>query len=98
MELLNNTLPIVIDFLLVIVLIISIILLVKFIITINKVNRIVDNVEDKVNSLNGLFNIVEAASSKVTGIYSKVIDFAASTVEKLFMKNKNKEGDEEDYE
>ena len=59
MEFLNGVLPIIIYILLIGLLIIGIIIGIKLIITMNKVEKIVNNVEGKVNSLNGLFNIIE---------------------------------------
>lgn len=85
MEALSQILPIVIYILLIGLLIIGIIIGIKLIITMNKVERIVDNVENKVNSLNSVFNIIEIASGKITGVYERIIDFVSSIIDKLFI-------------
>ena len=57
-------LPIIIYILLIILLIVGIILGIKSIITINKVEKVVDDVNEKVESLNGLFQIVDFTADK----------------------------------
>ena len=58
-------LPIVIYFLLIILLIIGIILGIRAIQTINKVDRVVEDVNEKVQSLNGFFNIIDFTTDKI---------------------------------
>ena len=96
MEVLSQVLPIIIYILLIGLITIGIIIGVKLIITMNKIERVVDNVEDKVNSLNGLFNIINATTSKMSGIYQKVYDFIGNMVDKVIGLKKRK--DDEDYE
>lgn len=93
---LSALLPIIIYFLLIALIVIVIIFMVKLIITMDKINKVVDNVEQKVNSLNGIFNIIDIASNKVGALYGRVVDFATSAIEKLFLKNKDERKDEED--
>ena len=85
MEMLKEVLPIFICILLIALLIIGIIIGIKIIITMNKVEKVVDNVEQKINSLNGLFNIIEVTSGKITGVYERVIDFVGGIIDKLFI-------------
>lgn len=85
MEMLKEVLPIFIYILLIALLIIGIIIGIKLIITMNKVEKVVDNVEQKINSLNGLFNIIEVTSGKITGVYEKVIDFIGGIIDRLFI-------------
>ena len=88
-------LPIIIYVLLIILLIIGIILGIKSIITINKVEKVVDDVNEKVESLNGLFQIVDFTTDKLVSITDKVVDGISSLASKLFFKKKkNKEEDE----
>lgn len=96
MEFLNGVLPIIIYILLIGLLIIGIIIGIKLIITMNKVEKIVNNVEGKVNSLNGLFNIIEITSGKITGVYERIIDIISGVVDKLFIGKGNRK--EDDYE
>ena len=81
-------LPIIIYVLLIILLIIGIILGIKSIITINKVEKVVDDVNEKVESLNGLFQIVDFTTDKLVSITDKVIDGVSSLASKLFFRKK----------
>lgn len=90
-------LPIIIYCLLIVVLIICIIFGIKLIKIVDKVDRIADNVEHKVNSLNGLFEIVDKATYKVNGLFDRTISFFTKMVEKVIaFKNRGK--DEDEYE
>lgn len=83
-------LPIIIYILLIIILIIGIILGIKSIITINKVEKVVDDVNEKVESLNGLFQIVDFTTDKIVTITDKVVDAVSGIASKLFFKKKVK--------
>ena len=82
--------------LLVVLLIIVIILGIKLIITLDKVNNIVDNLKEKVDALNGMFKIVNFASEKINYFSTKVIDTVVSFVNKIF--GLSGKDDDEDYE
>ena len=97
MVFLSQVLPLVVYMLLIVVLVIGIIIGIKLIITMNKVEKIINNVEDKMNALNGVFNIIEIASGRITGVYERIIDFISGIVDRLFL-SKNSRKDEEDYE
>lgn len=84
-------LPIVIYLLLIIVLIIGIILGVKTIITLDKLERIVDDIEEKLQTLNGFFHIIDYTTDKIALATDKMVDGVVSFVSKLlFSKKKNK--------
>ena len=91
-------LPIIIYVLLIILLVIGIILGIKSIITINKVEKVVDDVNEKVESLNGLFQIVDFTTDKPVAITDKVVDGLSSFASKLFFRKKNKKREEEEDE
>ena len=58
--------------------------------------ELVDDVNEKVESLNGLFQIVDFTTDKLVSITDKVIDGVSSLASRLFFKKKkNKEEDEE---
>lgn len=88
MEFLLQFLPIIIYFLLIIILVIGIILGVKSIITINKVEKVVDDVNDKVQSLNGFFSIIDFTTDKIALVTDKLIDGISSIFTRLFTKKK----------
>ena len=88
-------LPIIIYVLLIILLVIGIILGIKSIITINKVQKVVDDVNSKVESLNGLFHIVDFTTDKIVMMADKVVDGVTTFISRIFTKNKNKSIEEE---
>lgn len=87
-------LPIIIYILLIILLIVGIILGIKSIITINKVEKVVDDVNEKVESLNGLFQIVDFTTDKLVSITDKVVDSLSSFASKLFFRKKKNKKEE----
>lgn len=88
-------LPIIIYILLIIILVIGIILGVKSIITINKVEKVVNDVNEKVESLNGLFHIVDFTTDKIVSLADKAVDKIAQFTSKLFFHKKSKKIGEE---
>lgn len=90
-------LPIIIYILLIIILIIGIILGIKGVITLKKVEKVVDDVNEKVESLNGLFHIVDFTTDKIVSISDKVVDGLSAVASKLFFRKK-KNGKEENNE
>lgn len=97
MEFLQIFLPIVIYFLLIIILIVGIILGIKFIRTTTKIEKVVDDVNDKVQSLNGLFSIIDFTTDKIVGLTDKLVDKISLLISKLFFRrNKERKEDKED--
>ena len=90
--------PIIIYILLIIILIIGIILGIKSIITIKKVDKVVDDVNEKVESLNGLFHIVDFTTDKIVGLTDKVVDGLSSMASRLFFRKKIKSREEDENE
>lgn len=88
-------LPIIIYILLIIILIIGIILGIKSIITINKVEKVVDDVNEKVESLNGLFQIVDFTTDKLVSLTDKIVDGISSLATKVFLKKKKEDKTDE---
>jgi len=96
-EILQTVLPIIIDILLVIFLVVCIILGIKGIKVVDKFNALADDAKQKLDTLNGFFNVITAISSKTTAIAEKTYDFFESFIEKLLKGNKKKKRrDEED--
>ena len=77
MQFLAEFLPIVIYFLLIIFLVIGILLGIRFIITLNKLDKVVEDVNQKVQTLNGFFHIIDYTTDKVvegiTALFKKVV-------------------------
>ncbi len=97
MEFLASILPIIIYILLIVLLVIGIILGIKLIITIDKVNYIVDDIKEKVEALDGLFKIINGVNNKFNLITDKISGFIMDLISRLPIFNKRKE-DDEDYE
>ncbi len=99
MEALYEVLPIVIYMLIAILLVVLIILGIKLIDTANKTNAVLDDIEQKSKTLDGLFGTVDRITDAFTIVSDKVIDGIAGLIGKAFsFKKKKKEEEEEDYE
>jgi uncharacterized protein YoxC len=97
-EFLDEFLPIVIYILLVVLLILLIMISYKVIKTMDKVKIIVDNVDDKVQSLNGIFATIDRFSNGFSVVGDRFIDFIVGIFTKLFSHKKSKKEEEEDNE
>ena len=91
--LLNSVLPVLLYTAGVILLVVLIILGIRLIQILNKVDRVVDNVEEKVNSLNGLFDVVNKASDTLALVGESVVGTVAGFVSRIFNKKLKKEED-----
>lgn len=98
MEFLQEFLPIIIYVLLIIILIVGIVIGIKFIKTLSKLEKVVDDVNDKVQSLNGFFHIIDFATDKIVALSDKVVDGLATIISKLFFGKKKNKKEKEDEE
>lgn len=94
MDTLSTVLPVVIDVLLVVLLTVLIILGIKTIYLVKDARRVVNNVNDKLNTLNGLFSLVNIISEKITELSDAVINFFEKTISKLINRRSRKKEDE----
>ena len=92
---LNSVLPVFIYVLLIIFIIVGIILGIKLIITIDKVNVVVDDINNKVKSLDYLFSIISGVTNKFELISSKVTDIVLAVINKISSLKKGKEESED---
>lgn len=90
MEFWLTFLPLVIYVLLIVLLVVGIVLGIKTIITMNKVEKVVDNVHDKVESLNSIFSIIDFTTDKIASFTDKVVDVAGNFLGKFLFKSKGK--------
>lgn len=81
-----------------ILLIVLIILGIKLIITMNKIESVVDDINVKVDKLNGLFNIIDYTTDKLALVSDKMVDGVSYIIKKVFKGKKNKIKEEKDYE
>lgn|GEM_PF-272500 len=84
-------LPIIIYILVIIILLVGIVLGIKFIITLGKVEKVVDNVSTKVKALDGIFNIIDSTTDKIVLVTDKVLDGLTSVIAKIFFSSKKEE-------
>lgn len=93
-EYLQVLLPIIIYILLIVILSVGIVLAIKAVQTMNKVDKIVTSVSEKIESLNGLFHIIDFATDKFTGLTDRVVDMISGLFTKVLHKNKNRKEEE----
>lgn len=91
---LNELFPVILYFFLIILVIVVTILVIRLIVVLKKVNNILDNVEDKVNKLNGLFDIVDNVSDGINIVSEKISTFVYDKISKLIDKKKGTDEDE----
>lgn len=85
----NEVLPIILYILGAVLLSSLIVLTIKLIIIVNKTEKVVDNITEKVRMLDGLFNIIGTVTGKFTLVTERVVDGITLLIEKIF---KRKEG------
>ena len=88
MEFWLSFLPIVIYLLLIALLTIGIILA---IITMNKLEKVVDNVNEKVESLNSIFSIIDFTTDKIASFTDKVVEVTGNLFSKILFRKKGKD-------
>lgn len=91
MEFWLSFLPIVIYLLLIALLTIGIILGIKTIITMNKLEKVVDNVNEKVESLNSIFSIIDFTTDKIALFTDKVVEVTGNLFSKILFRKKGKD-------
>ena len=79
----NEVLPVILYILGAILLVALIVLTVKLTITVHKLDKVVDNITEKVTALDGVFSVVNAVSNKFTFITDKVVNIIYSLIEKI---------------
>ena len=95
MEFLLDFLPIIIYILLIILISFCIYFILKAIKIADKVNLLLEDVENKINSLNTFFKVLDFTTEKIIAISERVIDACVSLFGRLFHKRKE---ESEDYE
>jgi hypothetical protein len=98
---LGDVLPILLYTLGSILLVVLIILGIKLIQTVDRANAILDDIEEKSKSLNGLFTVMDNFSNAIAIVGDRVVDGIAGMVSSFFHKRKKRKMKEEemkDYE
>ena len=79
----SEVLPVILYILGAILLVALIVLTIKLTITIHKIDKVVDNITEKVTALDGVFSVVNAVSNKFTFITDKVVNIIYSLIGRL---------------
>lgn len=98
MEFWLDFLPLIIYILLIVLLIVGIVLGIKTIITMNKVEKVVDDVSEKVESLNSIFQLIDFTTDKIAGFTDRVVDLVSTIAGKLWFKRSLKKEDKDGKE
>lgn len=86
----NEVLPVILYILGSVLLVTLIILTIKIIITMNKIDKMVDNITVKVKTLDQLFEVVGTVTEKFSLIPNVIIDGISLLMEKIFKKKGDK--------
>ena len=86
----NEVLPVILYILGSVLLVALIVLTVKLIITMNKLEKVVDNITIKVRTLDQLFDVIGLVTGKITAVTDRVIDSVALLIEKIFKRKGDK--------
>lgn len=101
MDILYDIFPLILYLLGAILLVVIIILMTRLVKTVDKVNILLDDIEGKSQSLNGLFKAIEGLGNTLANANNRVTGFAAGIIKKMFKnrkKKKSKKDEDEDYE
>lgn len=74
-----------------ILLVVLIVLGIKLIITMNKIEVVVDDISIKVGKLNGLFSVIDATTDKLSMLSDKMVDAVSVLIRKVFKRKKRKD-------
>lgn len=74
-----------------ILLVVLIILGIKLIVTMNKIEVVVDDINKKVTSLDGLFSIIDMTTDKLSLLSDRMVDGITVLIKKIFSHKKRKD-------
>lgn len=86
----SEILPVILYILGAILLVALIILTIKTIITMNKIEKVVDNITEKVTALDKLFDIIGIVTGKFTYVTDRIVDTISAVIEKVFRRKDDK--------
>lgn len=90
---LNEVFPVILYGLSSILLVALIILVIKAIKTLSKVDRVVDDINNKSRKLDNLFDVIDNTTDMISDIGDKLVGFVANGFTALVNRVKNKKGD-----
>ncbi len=95
MEFVNVFLPVLMYSLLSVLIVVLIVLGIRLLETVNRVNKLLDDVEKKMDSMNGLFNVMDFVTTKATVLTDTIASTIMGAVSNLVKKRKQKKEDVE---
>ena len=87
-------LTIIIYALLIVLIIVAIVIGVKLIVTLHKVDLLIDDVTDKVKTLDRVFELIDTFNDKMAAVGDTVIGFVSGGIRRLFKDRKKYKKDE----
>ena len=73
-----------------ILLVVLIVLGIKLIISVDKVNLILDDAQKKLKTVDNVFNVVDKVADSCALLSDRVVEFLSGFISKMFVKRKNK--------
>ena len=98
METLNEIFPVILNGLLIILVIVLIILVIKIIRTLKNVDGVVEDVNKKIKTLDGLFNVIDTTTDALSGFGDKFATILSSGISSILSMKKKKDKKEEEKE
>ena len=86
-------LPMIIYILLIVLLVILIVIGIKFIFVIDKTDKLLTDVQEKVDSFNGVFKLIDMTSDKISIGISTIFESIISLINRLFRKRKDNDNE-----
>ncbi len=93
-----ETLQIIIYALLIILIVVAIVIGVRLIITLHKVDLLIDDVSAKVKTLDRVFEVIDVFNNKMSALGDSVVGFISGGIRRIFKKRKKYSYDEEEEE
>ena len=90
-----ETLTMIIYALLIVLIIVAIIIGIRIIVTLHKVDDLLDDVSDKVHSLDRVFEIVDIFNDKMSMLGDSVVGFVSGGLRRIFRDRKKSVSEEE---
>lgn len=91
----NTVLPVLLYFCLLILVIVFILLGIKLIRILTKVDLVLDDVNRKMNQVDGVFEMIDKTTDYASSISDRIIDMIAGLIGGIFRKKKGKDENEE---
>ncbi len=98
MEFMNNLLPIILYIVLTILIVVLIVLAIRLIKTVEKVDKVVDDVNRKMDKLDGVFTIMDKTADAVSLMSDKLVAAIMHGITSLFKARKKNKKEKENGE